>query len=225
MRNGNKALLVILWILLMTTPALAGRIFVDMEMGQGWVSPGGFPTEAAADTILSGINDFPGMDSGIEFAGRAGYRFNDSVEAGFAFTRQNHNHVFSNFYSMRKYNFPASWYELFTSYCPWQSSRWRLDVGATAGIVAIDGNSTFTILAESPIKANFAGENFSFSVYTTTELVVDQNASLLFRFGYRQANITEVEDEDGLTMQYEGNDVGFDLSGLYVRIGVRLYLN
>lgn len=224
-RIPGKALIVLLWILLSATPVLAGRVFVDVEIGRGWLSPGGFPTEAVADTNLVGINDFSGIDSAVEFGGRLGYRFTKHLEAGFALTHQQHAHGFSDSNSLRKYDFPATWYELFVAYSPWQSSVLRLDVGASAGIVTTDGSSDFSIIDQTTISARFSGEAFSYSGFTTAELVLAKNASLLMRVGYRQSKISDLEDQDGNAMQYEGNNVGLDFSGVFTRIGLRFYIN
>jgi hypothetical protein len=224
-RIGSKALLVVLWILLAATPAIAGRIFVDVELGQGWLSPGGFPTVAVADTVLMGIDDFQDIDSAVEFGGRLGYRFSESMEAGFSYTRQNHDHVLSDSFSLRNYDFPASMYEIFFSYCPWQSSILRLDVGATGGLITTDGKSQFSVINESPVNATFSGESFLFSGYTTAELILAKNASLLMRVGYRSAKISDLDDEDGNAFTYEGDDIGLDFSGLFTRVGLRFYIN
>jgi len=228
-RTGTKALMILSLLLIAATPATAGRIFVDAELGQGWLSPGGFPSEAVACEFLTDIHDFNDIDYAPEFSGRLGFRFSDSIEAGLSFTLQNHDHVFSSSDgindSMRKYNFPASWYELFLSYSPWQKGRLRLDVGGSAGMVSIDGTSDYSIIEVGPMNARFVGDAISFSGYTTAELTLAKNASLLMRVGYRQATISDWEDPDGNMIEFDGYDFEFDFSGVFTRVGVRLFIN
>ncbi len=224
-RIDGKSLFILLLLLLCTTPAMAGRVFVDVEIGRGWLNLGGFSTEAVADTVLSGLNDFSEIDSAVEFGARLGYRISDSLEAGIAFTHQNHAHAFSDSNSLRKYDFPATWYELFAAYSPWQSGSLRLDVGASAGMVSISGSSHFSVIEESSIRSGYSGEAFSFSGFTTAELILAQNASLLVRVGYRQAKISDLDDSDGNIFVFEDDNVELDFSGLYSRIGLRFYIN
>lgn len=224
-RTGSTTLVVIFLLLLSACPAVAGRIFVDAEMGKGYLNPGGFPTVAVADTMLAGFEDFSSIDSSSEFGGRLGYQFSNKFETGIAVTRQLHEHVLSDALSMRKYNFPANFYEAFLSYSPLQSGRFRMDIGVTAGMVTTDGTSTFSIMEANPISARFEGDAFAFSGFTTAEYAMANNASIFLRAGYRQAEISELDDGEGAVMVYEEENVKLDFSGVFLRIGLRFYVN
>jgi hypothetical protein len=97
-----------------------------------------------------------------------------------------------------------------------------MHVGFGLGIVSESGKEVVTSSGSSPLEGKMGGTGALYEGYgggtwwATPQLALEGTA------GYRYAKINKVDIEGGTLVSSNGEPVGFDFSGPYLRVGVKL---
>jgi len=121
-----------------------------------------------------------------------------------------------------EYNLAANAWRVFAEYGLQPSGYSSVRFGVGTGAIAESGQLTASAPNEAPLKDHVGGSGALFEAYGGGDFWVTPMVAVQSVAGYRYAKIKEMNISGGSVISANGEPVGLDFSGPYVRLGVKL---